>query len=154
MKVLFLDMDGVMFSFEHLHVAKTNFAVTESCVKQLNRIVKFTGAKIVLSSTWRRFYSLQKMRKLFKDNGCIAKIIDKTPDKPQCISDLRGKGTRGGEIKSWLDAHSEVEKFAVVDDDVFDIVNIITKGVVKTNGYKGLTEEDADKLIEILNEET
>ena len=50
-KIVFLDVDGVLHSI---------FARTESqlfrsdCLKRLKKIIEQTGAKIVLSSSWRK----------------------------------------------------------------------------------------------------
>jgi predicted mannosyl-3-phosphoglycerate phosphatase (HAD superfamily) len=60
-KVIFLDIDGVLCNHESISAGyKTRTAPEQDpygphvdCVAALNRIIKETGAKIVVSSTWR-----------------------------------------------------------------------------------------------------
>jgi hypothetical protein len=46
-KVIFLDVDGVLNGHE------SQWRVIPECVRLLNEIVERTGAKLVLSSSWR-----------------------------------------------------------------------------------------------------
>lgn len=52
MNVLFLDIDGVLNGHQWMREAQSN-NICRPCVLQLNRIIKATGCKIVLSSAWR-----------------------------------------------------------------------------------------------------
>jgi len=87
MKVIFLDIDGVLNSENH---AKEMFALKdenpqkfyntwdlpyEGTLKPLQRIVESTGAVIVLSSTWR-LGRIPLLNKVFKPYGF--QIIDRT----------------------------------------------------------------------------
>ena len=52
----------------------------------------------------------------------------------------------------WLDNHKEeVLNYAILDDEN-DFLETQLKHYVQTDTYTGLTSEDADRIIEILNE--
>jgi predicted mannosyl-3-phosphoglycerate phosphatase (HAD superfamily) len=51
MKIIFLDIDGVLNNYNTLG---EGLNWESNAVKILKRIIKETGAKVVLSSTWRR----------------------------------------------------------------------------------------------------
>lgn len=55
MKLIFLDIDGVLNyeGYERLTRSGTRF-VDPILIKRLKKIIDCTGAKVVLSSTWRR----------------------------------------------------------------------------------------------------
>lgn len=62
-KIIFLDIDGVLNSADHLdHTKHCNgySDISPKKVKLLKKIVDRTGAEIVLSSTWR---DLEKKKK-------------------------------------------------------------------------------------------
>ena len=158
MKVIFLDVDGVLNSEVSREQDRNKFdnwmecEVSESHIVNLKKIVDETGAQIVLSSSWRfdhpkatgRDFIVDPLMKILdrklKEVGLD--IIDVTPD-------LRGK-IRGVEIQDWLDRHSEVEKFVILDDDT-DMLEEQKPFFVNTTFKNGLTEELANKTIEILN---
>lgn len=51
-KIIFLDIDGVLNGHEFNAEAQSG-NIRNECVQHLNRIIRLTGAKIVLSSAWR-----------------------------------------------------------------------------------------------------
>lgn len=103
MKVLFLDVDGVLNYREWFRIhGREDYPLDPVCIELVQRIIKETGCKIVLSSTWRNHEgSVQELKKYFE-------IIDKTP---------HFSSFRGDEIKAWLEKHPEVTKYAILDDD-------------------------------------
>ena len=157
MKVIFLDVDGVLNSEMSREQDRNKFdnwmecEVSESHIVNLKKIVDETGAQIVLSSSWRfdhpkatgRDFIVDPLMKILdrklKEVGLD--IIDVTPD-------LHGK-KRGFEIKDWLDRHTEVEKFVILDDDI-DMLDEQKPFFVNTTFKWGLTEGLAKKAIEIL----
>lgn len=160
MKVIFLDVDGVLNSEVSREQERNNFdnwmehEVSEMHVNNLKKIVDATGAQIVLSSSWRfdhpkatgRDFIVDPLMKVLdrKLKAVGLDIIDVTPD-------LRGK-IRGAEIQDWLDRHSEVERFVILDDDV-DMNDEQKPFFVNTTFKNGLTDELANKAIEILNKD-
>ena len=127
-------------------------------IRRLKRIVRATGAKIVLSSDWRHFYNIgSKEQKSDAGKYLYNKmrrahltIYDKTPN----IKWER----RGLEIKFWLDQHPEVDRFIILDDRYFDFTRYnLQNNFIRTIDYSdkdewaGLTEHLTEIAIEMLN---
>ena len=151
MKILFLDIDGVLNSgnyqtylIEHeLPTHENNCQVFDpSCVYALMKIVAYTQCKIVISSSWRK-KGLEAMKKLWKDRDLPGEVIDITP--------LSNSRIRGEEIEQWLEEYKSMNQediiYCIIDDDRDMYPH---QPFVKTNGMKGLTDKDADKVIKIL----
>jgi hypothetical protein len=135
-----LDFDGVINNFHtHSNATGTDFSAT-ACTN-LNKLLKhFPDLNIVVSSSWR-MYGLLKMKEILAKNGIDPnRVIDITGDE---------EGERGNQIQAWLDRHSEVDSFVILDDDM-DMGHLI-KYLVHTNAYVGLTEENVKDAIKILN---
>jgi hypothetical protein len=137
MKVLFLDCDGVLNS--ELWFTKTIDALSTDpvAVARLHRILQMTDAAVVLSSTWRLVPDLVEQLK------ALIPIIDLTPR-------LDGNGCRCDEIRLWLKDHPDVTEYAILDDDP-DAGYGMESHFVQTDWHVGMTAEDADKVIAILN---
>lgn len=150
MKVLFLDIDGVLVNRESLMKASGIHAKAHpACVAALNEIVSKTGANVVVSSTWRHF-GLLKMKDFLSDWGVKAKVLDCTPDLTRKRGAIYSNVCRGDEIQAWLDGYDRypVESFVILDDD--SDMNHLLPRLVKTEFERGLTMEDAARAIEML----
>ncbi len=150
MKVVFLDIDGVLNSRVYdLERNEGETAIDHSRLPLLKRIVDATGAIIVLSSSWRLHWepngeSWHAGGHYMDDEFASAelKLTDKTPVL----------GDRADEISAWLRAHPETESFVIVDD-LFGGWGKLESNLVQTNYRigRGLEEEHVDKAIKILN---
>jgi len=111
----------------------------------LREILEKTGAKIVISSTWRHGWSIEQFEAVFSvfSWGFDRKIIGKTPSKVSA--------TRGQEIGMWIRDNNFTGNFIILDDDS-DMAPYIDH-LVQTNEEIGLTAEDAQKAIDMLNKE-
>lgn len=140
MKVLFLDVDGVLNSNGTIRAFGFDF-IDPHMVNLVDSIVSLTGAKIVLSSTWRKDPT---DKKLVEDALAIAghSILSCTPDL--CVD---GWVPRSEEIKKWL-SENPVDKFAILDD-CEDAE--IPGSFFKTDDEVGLTKAIALEVIEHLN---
>lgn len=124
MKVLFLDVDGVLVHQGTVGNGKVigepwgssfYFAATvdPACALRVKRIIDTTGAKIVVSSVWRshtaQMTGLHKALSLagFDRRELRKVIVGSTPVLRQ---------ERPAEIAAWLAEHPEVEKYVVLDD--------------------------------------
>lgn len=105
---------------------------------------------IVVSSTWRLSHPLSMLRFMLTMHGLTGPVIDVTPD-------LNQGRCRGHEIQHWLD-HSapqlfepwgRVESFVILDDDD-DMANLLPR-LVLTDPMVGLTDDDVDRAIDMLN---
>lgn len=143
MKIIFLDIDGVLNCNDDFKGRKTSKVLNKLMIERLHKIIEKTAAKVVLSSTWRLHKThLSYLRR----NG--VKYVDKTIDLGFPPSERRGK--RGAEIDHWLGEHPHVKKFVILDD-YDDMSYEHTSVFVQTNEFEGLTDEQVEKAIEILN---
>jgi hypothetical protein len=157
-KVLFLDIDGVLNSAEwygrrprelrDLPNTDHNVGLCEidpEAVARLGRIVDATGARIVISSTWRRVFRLPTIRLLLAERGLRAEVVGVTPD----LGGVAMLG-RGEEIRAWLAAHPDVTAFAVLDDN--DEMDAVREAFVPTwlDGEDGLADEHVERVIALL----
>ena len=72
--IIFLDIDGVMNDSKR---EPDNFL--PEAVSVLNTLFNKYNAKVVLSSSWREYFTFNDLKDLFEQNGLLIKIIDKTP---------------------------------------------------------------------------
>lgn len=153
MKVIFLDVDGVLNSQSLFEKCKEDLVpIDEENIKYLKKIVDATGASIVLSSSWRYGWAehsddVQDWCRLLVDTleKYELKIIDKT--------EYLSNGRREDEIKDWLEKSSEpVENFVILDDGDYDWQRHgYEKYLVKTDFCTGgLRWEHAERAISIL----
>ena len=176
MKVLFLDIDGVLNSENwfgyRLYCIKNNMfnevinfvntnderikyklsMIDDRAIANLNRIIEETGCKVVLSSSWRSCVEAENTltEYLLKLKGFKYEFYDVTPRL--WFSDFSIR--RGEEIKLWMDKESEnheIESFVILDDDYSDILPEQMNNFIHVDGQVGLTDKDVFTAIEILN---
>ena len=151
MKVIFLDIDGVLNSHQYLsQVAFGEAGIYDELDPEkltlLKTLVKQTGANIVLSSSWRESfedmnpldYVARNLLAAFEEHGLT--IYDMTP---------LVKAQRDEEIRQWLSCHAAVESFVILDDEQYDWKELEVNWV-KTSYYMGLTEENVRAALRIL----
>lgn len=155
MKVIFLDFDGVI-------TIPPKWYLKADKIKWIKKIVDETGAKIVVSSSWRCGTpptvedTINKMigrPKRCPKNRMLNWLIDNLYDVTPCYSTEQYKipfGGRGGEIQAWLNAHPEVDNYVILDDDG-DMDVSQTYHFVQTNYEDGITETEAIRAIKVLN---
>lgn len=154
MNVIFLDIDGVLNEDTTPTRTRSRFIfIDQDKLLRLKQIVEATGAKIVLSSTWRYdrddpkyngdFLELQEA---FHNVG-----LDFYSFTPVDAIGIR----RGMEIKAWLGLHPEVDRYIILDDELFDFEERrLLPRLIKTEFRDGgLTEELAQEAIELLKED-
>lgn len=152
MKVIFLDIDGVLNSmqyWESIQDKEENLTEMESeldpqCLRNLKQIVDETKAKIVITSTWKRINKINRFKKYVPQYGLY--VYDQTPCHPD------GGGHRGDEIRQYLQEHkNEIEKFILLDDEEFPDFNELTNYLVKTNFFaNGLGKKHVEQAIQML----
>lgn len=157
MKVIFLDIDGVLNDQMWLHLFMDT-EIDKTRVARLAEIVKATGAVIVLSSSWRVLPD-----ELDETDIWVWKqLVDALHEYDMFIYDRTPviSMDRPLEIKTWLDQHKgQVEAFVSLDDD-FRKEDYAKHGIedclVKISFYcgehklGGLQPEHVKKAIEIL----
>jgi hypothetical protein len=170
MRVIFLDVDGVLNSerfgrtLDEQHRQLGHHAVCECfrltrqidrvAVARLNRLIAETGAKIVVSSTWRKLLDPPELHRVLVEHGLVAEIIGETPDGPNDPEMLAAYGHidrvfRGHEIDAWLGKHPEVESFVILDDN--SDMEMHKNRLVQTDCEEGLLDEHVDLAICVLS---
>lgn len=159
MKVLFLDVDGVLNSNQRRLEIDGEY-LDEEKVELLSKIVRQTEAKVVLHSGWRFWFSESlepETREAVNLASLLAKygnrICDKTPDfsTEQIRKTKKFSLVKADEILSWLENHNGVENYIVLDD-----LGLHNEGLaqrqIRTDSVNGLTEKDAARAVQMLNQ--
>ena len=151
-KIIFLDFDGVL-NIEHYQGLlqyqgkpwqdEYGAFFDPKAVKQLKRIIDATDADIVVESSWK-YLGLDAMKELWEVRNLPGTIIDITPS-------LLGKN-KGVEIASWLSKYAKQDIRYVIIDDEYVILDSQLPHFILTNPYEGITEEQANRAISMLNE--
>lgn len=150
-KYLFLDIDGVMNSFDDYKMTneefmkqlnKISFKLNPKHIKILNNVVEKYNPKIILSSYWRTRFSLEKINDLFKKEGFKGQISD--------ITDDQGKehDNRWNQIKRYIDKN-DVKNYIILDDEHITKNETVVPNFVKTNSYVGLTKKSLEEIHKI-----
>lgn len=152
MKVIFLDFDGVITTYN------SKWKIDMNNIKIINDICDKTNAKIVVTSSWR----IGHRGDVLAFNGYLTQYIiehnylDNVQDTfDKFIGNIVGMtesigGWRGDEIKLYMNEHPEVENYVILDDDS-DMCDYQLFNFVQTDTYEGITERDAKLCVDILN---
>lgn len=162
MKIIFLDIDGVLNNADYYktkdlsthHNEQSHFDTKN--VSALNKIISETNAKVVLSSAWRLIKSVDETNQLFKEIGIKAEVISATESLH--YKDTFKLAPRGLEILKWIkDNHrtlkNGLENYVIIDDED-DILDIQEGHFLQVDDKVGLTESNADEVIDFLNNNT
>ncbi|MDF1662978.1 MAG: HAD domain-containing protein, partial [Planctomycetota bacterium] len=120
---------------------RSDIPLAEDCVRELNGILKATGAQVILSSGWKESRGMAAIQSMLEAKGFEGRLIDKTPN-------LVG-GSRGEEIEAWLSENNKENAPFVILDDRGDMSGLKDK-LVQTSFYHGLTPEHRDRAIAAL----
>ena len=169
-KVIFLDVDGVLNSDRTLY---EDISLEDDLISNLKEIINKTGAKIILSSSWRLSTEAiaTLMDKLDKFGLAISgmtcdsvdldwlekykfdttkKYLDTKFDYDE-NKQIKITHDRGAEIFKWLHDHDDCA-YVILDDEIEDIKPYFNESAIVKTSYKtGLTKEDVKKAIQILN---
>jgi hypothetical protein len=167
-KYIFLDIDGVLATPKSIESDGCEWKIEDEKQELLKHIIDSTGAKIVLSSSWRK-WDLETTIEFMKQEGFwfYDLIIGVTIRAYQYIDRTKKihlSIPRGVEIYQWIDTniHSDNGKnwerkklgldyqYVILDDDC-DMLYVQRNNFVNTNSTLGLTKDESNKAIEILN---
>lgn len=173
MKVIFLDIDGVLNTSETVKIREQihdktgiwTLEVDEFRIEYLKRIVAATGAKIVLSSTWKKHFENVdgKIVPIHEKGAALQNVLRKYDIE---LYDILKKGyslPREDLITIWLNEHEDVESFVVIDDETTHLKRFVGKQLIKTSFLEdgvmlknmddcmGLCEDHISIAINILN---
>ena len=170
MKLIFLDIDGVLnyqlFWDEKKRCDRYNElpkdvpsevrGICEASVKLLNDLIEKTGAKVVVSSSWRIGRTPQELQKILDYKGFKGEVIDKTPILNFKTKNYSYSVPRGCEIKAWMEMNKGIlgdkiskVKYVILDDDS-DMLYWQRNNYLWVDGYIGLTPNIIYKAKQIL----
>lgn len=133
MRLIMLDFDGVLNSYQSALWLRETLGENEdnwvnylddseelsgyektlckyACINLGHILKTYPDTKIVVSSSWRRGRTIEKLNKILKYHKVFDedKVIDKTP----CLSTERGY-----EIQKWIEDNNFTGDFVILDDD-------------------------------------
>lgn len=171
MKILFLDIDGVLNTHDFNAEAKCG-PIHKAKVDLLNGVLRATDARIVLSSAWRYLsfrgeMNLMGLEWLLRSHGVIAdRLVGVTREDTLLREPWTGDtpwvhtNERGQQISDWLKENrnrntwnsgprSQITQHAVVDD--MDLgISEASHPFVHVDGVVGLTAANCVNLCELL----
>lgn len=163
MKYLFLDIDGVLNCHEPLDPEVMCGRIHQDKVNRLNRILRETGAFLVVTSAWRYLVHRGEMNAvglewLLRSHGIMqGRLLGiAKPDTMRADPNWDGKNwplhnERGQQISDWLAVPgTNCESYVVLDD--LDLgISDSGHSFIHVDGHEGLTDSQASEAIAILN---
>jgi 3-deoxy-D-manno-octulosonate 8-phosphate phosphatase KdsC-like HAD superfamily phosphatase len=144
MKVLFLDIDGVLNN-GRIALARGGYPMElserhlfdEDAITLIRRVCYLTNTQIVMSSSWRFSHTVKEFTDFLG-----TEVIDKTG--------VDWDGIRGKEIQEWLDnTEHNIEAYAIIDDDS-DMLESQKANFVQTSTTEGMSFKNYEQLCSIL----
>lgn len=147
MKIIFLDIDGVLNSnFTDEYTKSGSLFVDDDKVRLLKKLIDETNAKVVLSSTWRvgwnhlqlgvesqLMHDFVELRDKLWEHGI--ELYDRT-----IILDAFMR-RRGEEIQAYLDNHDDIDGYVILDDLNGKYLRPCSAHLVQTSEWRGLEEK-------------
>lgn len=173
-KIIFLDFDGVLNTTRYRNEMtqkdikscdQYGFLFDPDAVDNLKSIIDSTKAKVCVTSSWALEIGAENMQTFWKERNMPGRLAGTTagiqvyPEDAIFDEDdfdpykLMGQGIagRGCELDSYLEAKGYRDVRYVIIDDVMDFKKEQLAFLVKTDPEVGITKQDAQKAIQILN---
>ena len=129
----------------HLSVDAYGTVFDPECIWNLRQIIDKTGAKIVVSSSWKDLLSFEELLDMWEIRGLPGEVIGTTPYTLECRN-------RGDEIDLWLKECDEECQYVILDDiDASNFNEHQLSRLVVVDSVQGLNEVTAEKAIGIFN---
>lgn len=146
--VIFLDIDGVVATpLSTIAYRDGNgllWSIDPTLMRAIVQIMRVVDAKMVLSSTWRYPHSLSTWKDVMR--GYNARDVVWEDRDWWCTPNLLS-GTRGSEIKAWLEANEgKYDEYLILDDDD-DFDEDQMSRFVQTDANIGLTFEKCQEIL-------
>jgi len=162
MKVIFLDMDGVVntankdryslalkltYDYDgYKDIFKFDPRTLINFIKLL-RFCKKNEIGICITSTWRIGTSIEGWNEFIYRH--LSKSLDMKEDDKIVIglTNREHNGIRGLQIMDWLNSTKGVSDYLIVDDEISDIKDYFpSENILKTHSQSGLTEEKLKRI--------
>lgn len=128
MKVIFLDIDGVMIGI--------GGDVGPKCIELINDLIDATGAKIIMSSSWMK--TLASICMTMAYNAIIGKTCYTCQN-----DDIRSTLCRGNEIQYVLES-KDITSYVIFDQDMLYSQK---DNFIHIDYMHGITKEQAIKIL-------
>lgn len=155
--VLFLDLDGVL-NDHTFNQESQSCTILPECAQRLNAIIQQTNCRLVISSAWRYMVpdsmTLSGFEYLLQTHGVNA---HKRIDGVTCRDEVTWE--RHLQIIKWLEERNHhqcletrVDWWCVLDDDPMGMkLGKDAWRLVRTDGLKGLQDDEVQRVVDILN---
>lgn len=165
MKVIFLDVDGVLNSSfwndSHQREISEGIYVNPEQVRLFGELVADTGAEVVLHSGWRFWLDEDLSANRLEAQNFLDLLEEESVYLYSCTPDLTTEVIRrtkqfslvkAEEIKQWIAIHPDIEQWIVLDDlPLHD--DEVELHQVRTDSAVGLTTADVELARNMLQEE-
>lgn len=158
MKVIFLDIDGVL--------NRGSGPLAPELVARLNTLIRTAGAVVVVHSSRRYSHTLRSLQAMLRGEGVRCRVLDACSMPPH-VPHLHGslvqmsaydewcegmpsRDERAVAIQHWLDAH-DVERFVILDDSDALGHFIGRPEFIRTRSEEGLTDAHVMRAVEVLH---
>ena len=166
-KIIFLDFDGVITTMA------TRYSLCSHKCNLLQQVIDRTGARIVVSSSWRENSAEETIAYLNEAPSFFRPFVPSWSDNIIGVTIRAYRYVNGGihlaiprgvEIKQWIDTHihrnedgdferktvGEDYQYVILDDDS-DMLLEHAEHFIRTDRYLGMSESDAVRAVCILN---
>lgn len=165
-KYIFLDIDGVMNNefdiLEKMHDEEKQYTrddihFCDEAWDLLATLCEKTGAKVILSSSWRHGFIKDERGRIVvanKNNSLATRLLDyfnKYKIQLVGLTGLGRDGCRGLQILDYIteNFNGMTDEWIVLDDETFDIKeHLPMERVFKTSFKTGLTDEICNNILE------
>lgn len=165
MKLVFLDIDGVMTSTletpgSYINHNENEYGASPLCVKRLIDLCEKTNSKIIISSNWRKFDSFGSHSRWFNpftgkyNQNPMPKLIDQLGELYIGSLPKVRHLNKSQALKIWFDeTELNVDNYVIFDDDLNEQFqeSEFKNNFILTDFEIGLTDDDCEKALKILN---
>ena len=150
MKIIFLDIDGVLNSLTSKRDPSGRFG--RKAFENFKLILDaLPDTVVVVTSTWRYNYTLTEMKTYFHEVGIDPRrIADMTSDLRRDDGMIRHSPGRDEEIRAWLAQHPDVDRFAILDDVDLEQMTGLEEHFFQTDFDEGLLHDQCLNIIDHL----
>ena len=153
-KYIFLDFDGVLNTEQYQAELCVDGKLTSDeygplfdpkAVNRLAAIVEKTKAQIVITSSWRFIHDEDALNDMWEKRGMPGEIY-------RVLKPDNSISSRGEEIQRFFDSREKDFTPYIILDDENDFLPEQLPKVIVSNPVKGISNQDVEKAISILNE--
>jgi len=148
--LILLDIDGVMLpakSWSSPELLEDGFSMFNTkAVRALNNIIDSSNADVLLTTSHKSRYTVEKWKEIFKSRGVRLNNLNKLPDNLENLD-------RRDEISKWFSTYKLQEDFVIIDDDssLNGLSIYLKKRLVLTKPLIGLNNPHVQESLDILN---